>query len=289
MSRSADSPEDDYIASTGRPRAAVVREIEADEQAQERRAPIDVDFLRRQRVHHDETDELVRDACLADEERDRTRQALAEMALSAVLEVTAVALRNSADVDAGALELPELVEALNRLRGEPNGGPGLISQLQMIQRDIENAIVAKLPKATKGRRAEAGQPEKWTVIDGFKLEHSTAGQWEIDSTTALTRLFSDVPQLTPAVAADIVTTHIGSLDTSWRVTELEESLGGAIVTEEPEVDDNGPVLYKSGPRKGEPKMRKITKNRIVALDLGDRKPGRDTIRVHLTEEATDAG
>lgn len=292
MPRSADSPEDDYI--NAYPAGEGVRRVIDEEKRMERDAPIDTEFLRRkaEREHltvvGDETDQLVREACDQDDPDDTTADAIAALALSCVLEAADVGLRSAVDVDADRLELVDLVTALNRLRGF-DGQPGIISQLQMIQRDLEAAAVAKLPKATSGQRAAKGQPSKWTELDGLKLEHTIDSKWAIDSKRALARLFADVPDQarTPEVLADVVTTHISGIDGHWRTTELEESLGGPIVTETPEVDGEGnPVLYTRGPNKGQPKVRVEKRSRLVEEEWGDRTEGRDMIRVHKGE--TDA-
>lgn len=271
MNRSADSPEDDYIATTGRPRADVVAEIEADEKAQERKGPIDVDYLRL--VAQQDEAALVDAANEHDAETLNTRTCLSAMALSTVIEVAEASLRNAIDIDAALLELPELAEALDRLRT-------VRSTLGIIERDVEAAAVAKIPKVTKGRYA--GRPQKHTDIDGWHLERNSSGRWTIDSQRALTRLISDLPaeQRTPEVIADLVVNHIGSIDTSWKVTELEDSLGGPIL--EPELDGNGqPVLITRGPNKGQPKTVKV--NRLTEEQWGDREDGRDTVRVTRSE------
>jgi len=274
VNRSADSPEDDYIASTGRPRAEVVAEIERDERRQEAKAPIDVEYLRL--VAQRETDDLVQAAEDHDAETATTRTFLSAMALSTVVEVAEASTRNAIDVDAELLELPELAEALARLRGAR-------SALAILERDIEAAVVAKIPKVEKGRYA--GAPQKHTDVDGWHLERNHGGKWVIDSQRALTRLISDLPadQRTPEVIADLVVNHIGSIDTSWKVTELEDSLGGPLL--EPMLgDDDQPVLITRGPNKGQPKMVKV--NRLTEEHWGDREEGRDTVRV-TKGEATD--
>lgn len=276
MNRSADSPEDDYIAGTGRPHADVVAEIEADERRQEAKGPIDVDYLRLI-AQQDETDALVQAADEHDAETTNTRAIISAMALSAVIEVAEASQRNAIDVEPELLELPELAEALDRIRA-------VRGALGITERDIENAIVAKIPKVERGRYA--GRPQKHTDVEGgWHLERGGSGKWVIDSRRALARLISDVPaaKRTPEVIADLVANHIGSIDTSWKVTELEDSLGGPIL--EPELDGDGqPVLITRGPNKGQPKMVKV--NRLTEEHWGDREEGRDTVRV-TKGEATD--
>lgn len=289
MPRSADSPEDDYIAAY--PAGEGLRRVIDEEQRTERDAPYDTDFLRRKAERErlalvgDETDQLVREACDQDDPDDTTADAMAALALSCVLEAADVGLRSAVDIDSRRLELSDLITALNRLRGF-DGQPGIISQLQMIQRDLEDAAITKLPKAAKGQRAAKGQPEKWTELDGLKLEHTVDTKWAIESKRALTRLFADVPEQSrsPEVLADVVTTHISGIDGHWRVTELEESLGGPIIENVPELDAAGdPVLYTRGPNKGQPKVRVEKRSRLIEEEWGDRTEGREIIRVHKGE------
>jgi hypothetical protein len=227
-------------------------------------------------------------------ESPATRRALTELALSSVLTMCTDGLEGSAGiVDLQLMDLADLADALAQIRGVTDVADGIVPQLQMIARDIENTIVAKVPRAKDGET-----PQKWTDVDGWRLERNGGGTWRIDSRKTLERLYRDLERETAPgfvkvqEAIDIVLTHIGSLDTSWRTTELEETLGGKIVQTVPVLDDAGdPIVYTRGAQKGQPKTREVKRSRIEAEDYGERTADRDTIRLHrgeaTTEDATD--
>lgn len=204
---------------------------------------------------------------------------VAVMALSVILEATDVGLSTTGQLKPGDLTASDLIEALNRLRGPD----GIISAYQTLERELEDALSKMLPRDQK--RPEHAQ--KWTNVDGWRLERTSSGQWTIESKRALERLFGDLgDQLDPVLAADLVVNHISGLDTSWKVTELRASLGGDI--EQPVMqcscgkpgceDDVKPVLLQRGPNKGQPKTEKL--DRLVEEEWGERAEGRDRIRIH---------
>lgn len=163
----------------------------------------------------------------------------------------------------------DLADQLDRLRGDD----GIIAAFRMLERDLENEIVSRIP-------LKDGTPQKWTDIPGWRLERNGGGQWRVDARSALIRLFSDAPP-EPTALADLVIEHLSAIETAWRTRTLEASLiaQGVEPGEEPVLDGDGePVRYKSGARAGEPRTRKVSP--IVVAELGDRTEGRTTVRLH---------
>lgn len=207
------------------------------------------------------------------------------MALSATLVGVAKALEAAGSIEhLEHVDIVDLAQALDQLRGATDDDLGLIGSLQTLARDVENAIVAKIPLIDKG--AHAGKPQKWTDIDGYRIERCSDGHWEIDHRAALREILGSIP-LTVDTAVDAIMAHL-NLARSWRTGELVESLGGMIVTEEPELDEAGnPKIISRGADKGKLRVKVTKVSPIVERGLGERVAGRDTVRLHKAESRGD--